>query len=227
MADKKVWKDRLLPPHLHYLFEENKKADESVDTNRTVSHKPFHNVGDLRRTDLGFFNDDDLDTVDDSLPYELDTPLAPVEHVEFYEDDSPLYDEYEYLVEQEAELGIPDFESDAPTLQDGRILSTDISTGFDREKELELDILSLWKSLSPRHKEVVALICMWQSNPQIAKTLGIAFGTAKNHVEAILEKFQMPDRHALKFLFRDWDFESWWDIRMLSPTPLPRIKNYK
>src|SRR5690349_3105680 len=107
MADKKVWKDRLLPPHLHYLFEENKKTDESVDTNATVSSKTFHSVGDLRRTDLGFFNDDDLDIVDDSLPYELDDASVPVEHVEFYEDDDPLYDEYEYLVEQEAELGIP------------------------------------------------------------------------------------------------------------------------
>ncbi|MDP2363669.1 MAG: LuxR C-terminal-related transcriptional regulator, partial [Ignavibacteria bacterium] len=71
---------------------------------------------------------------------------------------------------------------------------------LDREREN----LFHWQSLSPREKEVVALVCMGQRNYQIAETLGIAHGTVKSHLVNIFKKFNLRDRHAIRLALRDW-----------------------
>ena len=94
---------------------------------------------------------------------------------------------------------------------------------LDRERE----DLQHWYSLSPREKEVVALVCMDHRNYQIAEVLGIANGTVKSHLENIFKKFNLRDRHAIRLALRDWDFQTWWEIRRQLPTPLPPRTIYR
>lgn len=91
----------------------------------------------------------------------------------------------------------------------------------------ERENLYHWQSLSPREKEVVALICMGQRNYQIAETLGIAHGTVKSHLENIFRKFDVRDRHAIRLSLIDWDFPTWWRDRHLLPAPLPSKTIYR
>ncbi len=74
----------------------------------------------------------------------------------------------------------------------------------------EVDSLTLWKKLTKREQEVVALICMGHTNEDIGNIMMITTGTAKNHVEHILRKLDMPDRYAIRHTFRNWDFDPWW-----------------
>lgn len=48
--------------------------------------------------------------------------------------------------------------------------------------------------LTPREFEVLGLMKLGQTNPQIAETLVISRGTAKNHVEHIITKLGVSDR---------------------------------
>jgi len=96
-----------------------------------------------------------------------------------------------------------------------------------QQLEKERENLYIWQSLSPREKEVVALVCMDQRNYQIAETLGIAHGTVKSHLVNIFKKFNLRDRHAIRLALRDWDFPTWWKDRHLLPTPLPSHTIYR
>lgn len=98
----------------------------------------------------------------------------------------------------------------------------ELFTGFEQQLEKERENLSHWQSLSPREREVVAVVCMGLRNYQIAETLGIAQGTVKSHLENIFKKFNLRDRHAIRLALRDWDFPTWWKNRHLLPTPFPR-----
>ncbi len=51
--------------------------------------------------------------------------------------------------------------------------------------------------LSPREREIVALIAEGLSNKQIARDLFIALATVKDHVHRILTKTGLPNRAAL------------------------------
>jgi DNA-binding NarL/FixJ family response regulator len=99
-----------------------------------------------------------------------------------------------------------------------------IPTEAQREhQKKQSEYLSLWYSLSPRQHEVLALVCMGLKNHEIARTLGIEFGTAKIHVQNIIEKFELGDRHAIRLALRDWDFETWWKERHMQPSRPPKI----
>jgi DNA-binding NarL/FixJ family response regulator len=53
-------------------------------------------------------------------------------------------------------------------------------------------------SLTPREREVLALIAPGYTNPQIAVQLGISVGTVKKHVKAILQRLDASNRsHAV------------------------------
>lgn len=54
--------------------------------------------------------------------------------------------------------------------------------------------LHLLESLTPREREVFALLPYGHSNAALASLLGIAAGTVKIHVERILNKFGLKDR---------------------------------
>ena len=49
--------------------------------------------------------------------------------------------------------------------------------------------LRMWHSLTPREKDVSALICMGLSNEEIAERMHIARGTVRTHIRHILKKF--------------------------------------
>ena len=55
-------------------------------------------------------------------------------------------------------------------------------------------------SLSPRHREVVALIADGRSNREIAEAMSISEGTVKNYVTKILEVMGVTDRTKLAVL---------------------------
>jgi DNA-binding NarL/FixJ family response regulator len=56
------------------------------------------------------------------------------------------------------------------------------------------DLLS---PLTPRQREVAKLVIAGQSNKAIAEGLGISIATVKDHVHAILERLELPSRHAV------------------------------
>ncbi len=53
------------------------------------------------------------------------------------------------------------------------------------------------QALTPREREVAALIADGLSNKQVAKRLGITVGTVKHYVHQILEKTGLPGRVAI------------------------------
>lgn len=55
-----------------------------------------------------------------------------------------------------------------------------------------------WKALSPRERQVAALICGGYTDRQIAASLGLSPSTVKVHVRNILHKFDLRSREALR-----------------------------
>src|ERR1051326_1361757 len=53
------------------------------------------------------------------------------------------------------------------------------------------------EQLTPRQREVAALIASGLSNKQIARQLGLTLGTVKHYVHQILEKTDLPSRVAI------------------------------
>ncbi len=66
-----------------------------------------------------------------------------------------------------------------------------------------------WQRLSPREKDVAALICLHYTTRQIAAFLGISPETVKTHAEHILKKFDVPNREVLRETLYGWDFSEW------------------
>ncbi len=48
--------------------------------------------------------------------------------------------------------------------------------------------------LSPRERDVIRLVLAGKSNAQIARTLGMAPGTVKGHLESIFGKYHVSSR---------------------------------
>jgi DNA-binding NarL/FixJ family response regulator len=57
--------------------------------------------------------------------------------------------------------------------------------------------------LTPREREVAALISAGQANKEIARSLGLTVGTVKHYVHQILEKSGLPGRVAIAQAHRD------------------------
>lgn len=75
-------------------------------------------------------------------------------------------------------------------------LAIKLAQSLRREPD-EMEFVKRVGGLSPRHREVVALIAKGESNKGIGRILGISEGTAKNHVVRILQILNMPDRTKL------------------------------
>jgi DNA-binding NarL/FixJ family response regulator len=69
--------------------------------------------------------------------------------------------------------------------------------------------LELWRELSPREQQVVALICLGCTNRQIANRLVISTETVKSHVRNALRKFGVRSKVELRQVLADWDFSTW------------------
>ncbi|MBK8989883.1 MAG: response regulator transcription factor [Chloroflexi bacterium] len=64
------------------------------------------------------------------------------------------------------------------------------------------DALNSYHSLTPREKEVLALIAANYQNDAIAANLYIVSGTVKQHVNSILRKLALKDRRQLQVWYR-------------------------
>jgi DNA-binding CsgD family transcriptional regulator len=69
--------------------------------------------------------------------------------------------------------------------------------------------LRRWQELSPREREVTALLCLYYTNSQIASRLAISTPTVKTHVRNILRKFGLSRRSDLRLVLSEWDFSAW------------------
>ena len=68
-----------------------------------------------------------------------------------------------------------------------------------------------WRSLSPREKNVAALICSGLTGRQAAARLVISPETVKTHARNILRKFNLRSRRELRALLEGWDLSAWMD----------------
>lgn len=72
--------------------------------------------------------------------------------------------------------------------------------------QIKSESMQHWEELSPRQKEVAALVCLDHTNAEIAERLGIALTTVKTHMREILRRFNVRGRHQLRFMLSRWDF---------------------
>ena len=66
-----------------------------------------------------------------------------------------------------------------------------------------------WETLTPREKEVTALICLGYTNRQAAARMNVTAETVKFHVHNILEKYEVKSRSQLQQLLSNWDWSAW------------------
>jgi len=66
-----------------------------------------------------------------------------------------------------------------------------------------------WDALSPRERQVAALVCEGLTGRQIAGRLVLSPETIKTHVRHILRKFNISSRRDLRRLLADWDLSLW------------------
>ncbi len=70
-----------------------------------------------------------------------------------------------------------------------------------------------WETLTPREREVTALICLGYTNRQAAVWMSVTAATVKFHVRNVLQKFGVETRSQLKQLLREWDFSAWENLQ--------------
>jgi DNA-binding CsgD family transcriptional regulator len=68
-----------------------------------------------------------------------------------------------------------------------------------------------WQTLTPRERDMVALICLDFTTRQIAARYNISTETVKTHVGNALEKFGVRNRMQLRQRLIGWDFSAWDD----------------
>ena len=83
-----------------------------------------------------------------------------------------------------------------------------LSLGISQRRKAE-ESLNLWKSLSPREQQSVALACIGYTNAEIAKRMGISPETVKAHILRSVRKFGVRGKAELREMLVDWDFSDW------------------
>lgn len=78
-----------------------------------------------------------------------------------------------------------------------------------QDQQAAEDALADWHCLTPRERQVAALICLGLTSRQIATELHLSPNTVKSHAANILLKFGVPSRAALRQALEGWDFEAW------------------
>jgi DNA-binding CsgD family transcriptional regulator len=87
-----------------------------------------------------------------------------------------------------------------------------LADSLERRKDWELN-QQRWDSLSPREKQITALVCLGYTNPQIAARLRISVETVRTHIINTRVKFNAGSKNDLRVILADWDFSSWEDSR--------------
>jgi len=66
-----------------------------------------------------------------------------------------------------------------------------------------------WEALSPRERDVAALVCLGYTNKEIGVQLSISPETVKTHLRNVLVKFGLQNRTELRLSMKTWDFSAW------------------
>ena len=77
------------------------------------------------------------------------------------------------------------------------------------EKTLQAAVLKQWETLSPREKQVAALVCRGWTSRQIAALLQISPTTVKTHAENVQRKFGASNREAFRQMLSGWDLSQY------------------
>lgn len=88
-------------------------------------------------------------------------------------------------------------------------LAKDIFAAGLNQYHETFELWDIWDSLTPREKEVTALVCLGFTNRQAAVHMGISPETVKYHLHNVLRKYGMKGRSQLRQLLREWDFSGW------------------
>jgi DNA-binding CsgD family transcriptional regulator len=83
-----------------------------------------------------------------------------------------------------------------------------LSLGLSQRRKAE-EALQLWKSLSPREQQAVALACSDYPIEEIANRMGISPETVKTHLLRAVHKFGVRGKAELRQILVDWDFGDW------------------
>ncbi|HPH94609.1 MAG TPA: LuxR C-terminal-related transcriptional regulator [Anaerolineaceae bacterium] len=116
--------------------------------------------------------------------------------------------------------GRPKLELDSSTLQTVAVLAEQENRAPDevaaellqaglRDRQETVMAQLLWQCLTPREQDVTALICQNLTTRQIAARLYLSPDTVKTHARHILDKFNVPNREALRQMLSGWDFSAW------------------
>lgn len=87
-----------------------------------------------------------------------------------------------------------------------------IASGY-AQQQVTWELMRCWRTLTPREREVVALICRNYTNRQIADYLVVSIETVRSHVRHSLRKFGVQNRRELSLLLAGWTFSD----RFLTP----------
>ena len=90
------------------------------------------------------------------------------------------------------------------------VASQMMALGLEQHQLLQ-EKFQIWEQLTPRQKDVAALVCLGYTNQQIAECLKISSETVKIHLKKIFEKFRLHSRKHLAEVLKDWDFSAWFD----------------
>jgi DNA-binding NarL/FixJ family response regulator len=66
-----------------------------------------------------------------------------------------------------------------------------------------------WRALSPREKQVAALVCSGLTGRQTAARLVISPETVKTHMRHILRKIGLCSRRELRMMLDGWNLSEW------------------
>ncbi len=83
-----------------------------------------------------------------------------------------------------------------------------LATALAQREAAEVRI-EVWRGLSIREQQVVALTCLGYTNRQIAARLGISPETVKSHVRSSQRKLGVSTKAELRHALADWDFSKW------------------
>lgn len=77
------------------------------------------------------------------------------------------------------------------------------------QRQAANDFVHVWRELTYREQQVVALTCVGYTNKEIAHKLSLSPETIKSHLRTAQRKFDVSSKVALRRLLRDWDFSQW------------------
>ncbi len=83
-----------------------------------------------------------------------------------------------------------------------------LTLGISQRRKAE-ESLTLWKTLSSREQQTVALFCLGCTNVEIARRMGISPETVKAHLLRAVHKFGVRGKAELREILVDWDFSEW------------------